>query len=46
MTTGYCVRCKKKVEMKDEIETKTKRGTKMVKGKCPECSTTVCRIGG
>ncbi|MEM4625533.1 MAG: DUF5679 domain-containing protein [Candidatus Pacearchaeota archaeon] len=45
MTEAYCVKCKKKVEMKNEEETITKKGTKMVKGKCPQCSTTVCRIG-
>jgi len=32
--------------MKDGEETATKRGTKMMKGKCPDCGTTVCRIGG
>lgn len=46
MTEAYCVKCKKKVTMKDGKETKTKRGTKMMKGKCPDCGTTVCRIGG
>ena len=46
MTEAYCVKCRKKVEMKDPKETKTKRGTKMMKGKCPDCGTTVCRIGG
>ena len=46
MTEAYCVRCKKKVQMKDGKETKTSRGTKMMKGKCPACNTTVCRIGG
>lgn len=43
---AYCVKCKKKVEMQDGEETTTKRGTKMMKGKCPDCSTTVCRIVG
>jgi len=46
MVEAYCVRCRKKVEMKEPKETKTKRGTKMMKGKCPVCETTVCRIGG
>ena len=46
MVEAYCVKCKKKVEMKDGKETKTKRGTMMMKGKCPVCATTVCRIGG
>ena len=46
MVEAYCVKCKKKVEMKDAVETKTVKGTKMKKGKCPHCTTTVCRIGG
>ena len=46
MTEAYCVKCKKKVEMQNGKETKTKRGTKMMKGKCPDCGTTVCRIMG
>jgi len=45
MTEGYCVKCKKKVEMNNPKETKTKKGTIMFKGKCPKCGTTVCRIG-
>lgn len=43
--TGYCVRCKKKVEMKDIKVTKTKKGIEMRKGLCPNCNTVVCRIG-
>ncbi|MDD5192974.1 MAG: DUF5679 domain-containing protein [Candidatus Nanoarchaeia archaeon] len=46
MTEAYCVKCKKTVTMKDGKESKTKRGTTMMKGKCPNCGTTVCRIGG
>jgi len=42
MATGYCVKCKKKVEMKDPKKTKTKKGKDMMKGKCPDCDTTVC----
>jgi len=45
MTQGYCVRCKRKVEMKDTFQTKTKKGVIMFKGKCPVCGTKVCRIG-
>jgi endogenous inhibitor of DNA gyrase (YacG/DUF329 family) len=45
MVEAYCVKCKKKVEMKDPKESKTSRGTVMMKGKCPVCGTTVCRIG-
>ena len=46
MVEAYCVKCKKKVEMKDAVETKTSKGTAMKKGKCGSCGTTVCRIGG
>jgi len=42
MATGYCVKCKKKVEIKDAAKTKTKKGKDMIKGKCPVCGTTVC----
>jgi len=45
MVEGYCVKCKKKVEMEDIIVTKTKKGVEMRKGKCPFCGITVCRIG-
>ena len=46
MTEGYCVKCRKKVEISDPKESKTKKGVVMYKGKCPICSTNVCRIGG
>jgi len=46
MTKGYCVKCKKMVDMKDGKESKTKKGTKIAKGKCPNCGITVCRMGG
>jgi len=46
MVTGYCVKCKCKVEMKDPKESKTSRGTTMAKGKCPKCGTTVCCMLG
>ena len=48
MVEGYCVKCKKKVEMVEGSvkEVVNKRGMKMAKGKCPNCDTTVCRILG
>ena len=46
MVQGYCVKDKKMVEMKNPVESLTKRGTKIAKGKCPHCGTTVCRMGG
>jgi NAD-dependent SIR2 family protein deacetylase len=46
MVEAYCVKCKAKVQMKDGKESKTSRGTTMMKGKCPQCGTTVCRMMG
>ena len=45
MIEAYCVKCKKKVEMQDIKIGKTSKGVEMRKGKCPDCGTTVCRIG-
>lgn len=45
-TTAYCVRCKAKQEMENEVESKTKKGVPMIKGTCPICKTKMCRIGG
>jgi NAD-dependent SIR2 family protein deacetylase len=45
-TQGYCVKCKNKVDIQNPVESKTKKGTKIAKGKCPDCGTTVCRMGG
>ncbi len=44
MVDGYCVKCKKKVTMKDAKLTKTKNGRSMQKGKCGACGTTVCKF--
>ncbi len=44
MVEAYCMKCKKKVEMKNPEETKTAKGVTMRKGKCA-CGTTVCRMG-
>jgi hypothetical protein len=46
ITTGYCVKCKLKVPIQDPIESTTTKGTKIAKGKCEVCGTTVCRMGG
>jgi hypothetical protein len=45
-TKGYCVKCKAQVDIKDAKESLTSKGTKIAKGKCPQCGTTVCRMGG
>jgi len=50
MTEGYCVKCKKKNDIKDakEVAMKGKGGTsrRALKGKCGKCSTTMFRILG
>ncbi len=46
MTTGYCVKCKKKQEMKDPKAVTMKNGRKATKGECPKCGTKMFRIGG
>lgn len=43
---GYCMKCKKKMEMKSEVKSKTKKGTPMTKGICEKCGCKMCRIGG
>ncbi|GFN39790.1 MAG: conserved hypothetical protein [Marine Group I thaumarchaeote] len=45
MVTAYCVKCRKKVEMKDAEETTLKNGRPAMKGICPDCGTKVFRIG-
>lgn len=44
--TGYCVKCKKKKEMKDEQNVTLKNGRLAVKGKCPDCNTSMFKILG
>ena len=39
---AYCVKCK---AMKDPVAGTTKNGKPITKGKCPDCGTTICRIG-
>jgi hypothetical protein len=43
MTLGYCMKCKKKVNMKGEriVPLKNKPGRKMTQGECPNCGTKV-----
>lgn len=42
---AYCVKCKEKKEMAEPADCLTKNGKPMVKGKCPDCGTVICRIG-
>ena len=47
---AYCVKCKAKKDMQEEqeVEMKGKGGVKRraMKGKCPDCGTTMFRILG
>ncbi len=42
---AYCMKCKEKRPMKNPAESLTKNGKPITKGTCPECGTTICRIG-
>jgi len=44
MPTAYCVKCKKKREMKNPKNVKLKNGRKAMKGHCPECNTGMYRM--
>jgi len=41
---AYCVKCKAKREMQDAQKTTMKNGRAAMKGKCPECGTSLFRI--
>ena len=45
MVQGYCVKCRKKVEIKDAKKITMKNGKPATKGTCPKCGTGVFRIG-
>ena len=40
MTEAYCVKCKKKTEMKNAQEVTMKNGKPAMKGQCAVCGTT------
>ena len=42
---GYCVKCKAKKQIKDPTPTTTKNGRPATRGQCPDCGTTIVRIG-
>jgi DNA-directed RNA polymerase subunit RPC12/RpoP len=46
MPTAYCVKCKKKTEIKNPQKVTLKNGKPATKGLCPTCGTKVFRIGG
>ena len=39
------MKCREKKEIKDAKESLTKNGKPIVKGVCPVCGTTICKIG-
>jgi len=41
---GYCVKCRKKQQIKNGEVTRTAKGRPMAKGICPECGTKVTRF--
>jgi uncharacterized protein DUF5679 len=41
MTETYCVKCKKKTEIKNPQEVTMKNGRHAIKGTCAVCGTTV-----
>ena len=41
---GYCVKCRKKREVKGGTVTTSKSGREMVQGTCPVCGTKVTRF--
>lgn len=43
---GFCVKCRTKREITKGVESKTKRGMRMLKGVCPKCGTKMCRMLG
>ncbi len=45
MPQAYCVKCKTSVEIKDPQNVTLKNGKAAIKGVCPNCGTSVFRIG-
>ncbi|HEV8053385.1 MAG: hypothetical protein H0X16_00305 [Chloroflexi bacterium] len=46
MAEAYCVKDKRKVEIKDPQQITMKNGKPAIKGTCPDCGTSVFKIGG
>ncbi len=42
---AYCMKCRKKVEMKNPRAVTLKNGRPATQGTCPSCGTKVFRIG-
>jgi len=45
MATAYCMKCRRKVEMRNPSRVTLKNGRPAMQGVCPVCSTKVFRIG-
>jgi len=45
MATAYCMKCRKKVEIKNPKQITLKNGRPAVQGVCSVCGTKVFRIG-
>ena len=45
MAQAYCVKCKKKTEIKNPKQVTLKNKRPAIQGTCPKCGTKVFRIG-
>jgi RNase P subunit RPR2 len=45
MATAYCLKCRAKREMRNPQRVTLKNGRPATKGTCPNCGTTMYRIG-
>ncbi len=45
MATAYCMKCRKKVEIRNPRQITLKNGRPATQGFCPSCGTKVFRIG-
>jgi DNA-directed RNA polymerase subunit RPC12/RpoP len=43
--SGYCLKCKKKVDIKDPQHITMKNGKPATTGTCPTCGTKIYKIG-
>lgn len=45
LTQGYCVKCRRKKQIKDASEITIRNGRPATKGVCPDCGTWIFKIG-
>jgi len=45
MAQAYCMKCRRKVEIKNARSVTLKNGRPATQGQCPSCGTKVFRIG-